>query len=250
MTEPSLRSDHLTRFADAVRLPPPQGRAIPAVRCLTIWFVGNIGWIVGGLVTSIYLPEFRPPPGWSYWSLWCVGGSVVVVSLALTIARLPIKKQHGWILFGILSLAMCVIEEARCYLTGTGMWESRSRFFPEFLVGVAVLVGWSVGNALVLRFSRLGVWEALILCGFSGWLAEAFVIPRFVHAPLLLIWIVPLSLVSYLLLILPDIAVIGKHLPQPPVDRRGRVRSYLAAILIPVGCWLGVAILIGLSVKL
>jgi hypothetical protein len=250
MTEPTRRSDHITRFADAIRLPPPQGWAVPAIRWLTAWFVGNLGWIVGGLVTSIHLPEFRPPPGWTYWSLWCVGGSVVVPSLALTIAGLPIKKQHSWILFGMLSLAMCVLEEALCYLTGTGMWESRSRFFPEFLVGVGVLVGWSVGTALVLRFSRLGVWEALILCGLSGWMAEAFVIPRFAHAPLLLIWIIPLSIVSYLLLIVPGIAVVGRFLPQPPVDRRRRVRSYLAAILLPVGCWLGVAILMGLFFKL
>jgi hypothetical protein len=205
---------------------------------------------VGGLVTSIHLPEFRPPPGCSYWSLWCVGGSVVVVYLAIAVAGLPIKKQHCWILFGMLSLAMCVLEEALCYLTGTGMWESRSHFFPEFLVGVAVLMGWSLGSALVVRFSGLGVWEALILCGFSGWLAEAFVIPRFFHAPLLLIWIIPLSIVSYLLLILPGIAVVGRYLPKPPVGRQRRVRSYVAAILLPVGCWLGVAILMGIFFKL
>jgi hypothetical protein len=178
-----------------------------------------------------------------------VGGSVVVVCLAIVVAKLPIKKQHSWILFGLLGLAMCVLEEALCYLTGTGMWESRSRFFPEFLVGVAVLVGWSLGTALVLRFARLGVCEALILCGFSGWMAEAFVIPRFVHAPRLLIWIIPLSIVSYLLLVLPGIAVVGRFLMQPPVDRRARVQSYLAAILIPVGCWLGMAIVMGLYFK-
>ena len=177
------------------------------------------------------------------------GGSVVVVSLALTVASLPITKQRSWIFFGILSLAMCVLEEALCYLTGTGMWESRSRFLPEFVVGVAVLMGWSVGSALVLRYSGLEVWEALILCGFSGWMAEAFVIPRFVHAPLLLIWIIPLSIVSYLLLILPGMAVVGRYLPQPEVDQR-RVRSYLAAILIPVGCWLAVAIVTGIFFKL
>src|SRR5205807_2424783 len=140
------------------------------------------------------------PPSRAYWSLWCVGGSVVAVSLALTPSRLPIKEKHSWIFFGILSLAMCILEEALCYLTRTGMWDSRARFFPECAVGVAVLMGWTVGSALILRFSGLGVWEALMLCGFSGWLAEAFVIPRFVHAPLLLIWIIPLSIVSYLLL--------------------------------------------------
>ncbi len=111
-------------------------------------------------------------------------------------------------------------------------------------------MGWSLGSALVLRFAGLEVRESLILCGFSGWLAEAFVIPRFAHAPLLLIWIIPLSIVSYLLLILPGIAVVGKYLPQPPIDRRGRVRAYLAAIFVPVGCWLGVAIFMGLFFKL
>jgi hypothetical protein len=215
-----------------------------------VWFVGNVGWIVGGLVTSIHLPEFRPPPGWAYWTLWCAGGSVVVLCFVIAVARLPIKNEYGWLAYGVLSLGMCVLEESLCYLTGTGMWESRARFFPEFVVGVAVLMGWSIGTALVLRFSRLGVWEALIICGLSGWMAEAFVIPRFVHAPLLLIWIIPLSVVSYLLLILPGIAVVGRFLPQPPVARRGRVRSYLAAILIPVGCWLGVAILMGFFFKL
>jgi hypothetical protein len=69
-----------------------------------------------------------------------VGSSVVVVCLAIAVARLPIKKQYVWILFGVFSLAMCVLEDALCYLTGTGMWESGSRFFPEFLVGVGVLV--------------------------------------------------------------------------------------------------------------
>ena len=81
-------------------------------------------------------------------------------------------------------------------------------------------------------------------------MAEAFVIPRFVHAPLLLIWIIPLSIVSYLLLILPGIAVVGRYSPEPPLNRQRRVRSHLAAILIPVGCWLGVAILMGLFFKL
>jgi hypothetical protein len=250
MNEPSHENDSLSHLTDTIGLPRPQGWAAPAARCLTVWFVGNIGWLVGGLATSVHLPEFRPPPGWAYWSLWCVGGSVAVVSLALTLARLPIKEQHSWTFFGILSLAMCVLEEALCYLTRTGIWESRSRFFPEFLVGVAVLMGWSLGSALVLRFSGLGVWEALILCGFSGWLAEAFVIPRFIHAPLLLIWIIPLSIVSYLLLILPGMAVVGRYLPQPPVDRRGRVRSCLAAILIPAGCWFGIALVMGLFFKL
>jgi hypothetical protein len=250
MRETSPQHDFTTSLSDAIRLPPAQGWAISAIRWLTAWFVGNVGWIVGGLVTSIHLPEFRPPPGWTYWILWCVGGSMVVVCVAITVARLRIREHYGWLAYGMLSLEMCVLEEALCYLTGTGMWESRSHFFPEFLVGVAVLMGWSLGSGLVLSFSGLGVWEALILCGFSGWLAEAFVIPRFFHAPLLLIWIIPLSIVSYLLLILPGIAVVGRYLPQPPVDRRGRLRSYLAAILLPVGCWLGVAILMGVFFKL
>jgi len=246
MGEPTARHDFITRLSDAIGLPEQHGWAVPAVRWLVVWFLGNLGWIVGGLVTSIHLPEFRPPPGWTYWSLWCGGGSVVVVGLSLTFARLPIKKQHSWLLYGLLSLVMCVLEEALCYLTGSGMWENRSRFLPEFGVGVAVLMGWSVGSALVLRYSGLGIWEALILCGFSGWLAEAFIVPRFVHAPLLVIWIIPLSIVSYLLLILPGVAVVGKFLPQPPVVHRRRVRPYLAAILLPVGCWLVVAIVMGL----
>jgi hypothetical protein len=80
-------------------------------------------------------------------------------------------------------------------------------------------------------------------------MAESFVIPRFIHAPLLLIWIIPLSIVSYLLLILPGIAVVGRYLPQHAVDQR-RVRSYLAAILFPVGCWLTVAVFMGFFFKL
>jgi hypothetical protein len=179
-----------------------------------------------------------------------MGGSVVVVGLSLAVARLPIKKQHVPLLFGLLSLAMCVLEETLCYLTGTGMWENRSRFLPEFAVGVAVLMGWSVGSGLVLRFCGLGAWEALILCGFSGWLAEAFVVPRFFHAPLLLIWIIPLSIVSYVLLILPGIAVVGRYLPQPAVDRPRRVRPYLTAIFLPVSCWLGAAVVMGLFFKI
>ena len=145
---------------------------------------------------------------------------------------------------------MCILEEVLCYLTGTGMWESRTRFWPEFGLGVSVLMGWTIGTGLVLRFSGLGVWEALLLCGFSGWMAEAFVVPRFIHAPLLLIWIIPLSIVSYLLLILPGMAVVGRNLPQPLVDLRGRGRRYLTALLIPVACWLGVAIAIGLFIKM
>jgi hypothetical protein len=250
MMEPSLRHDLITRFSDAIGLPDPQGWAIPAVRLLTVWLLGDLGWIVGGLVTSNYLPDFRPPPGWAYWSLWCVGGSVVVVGLALTVARLPVNKQSSWHLFGVLSLAMCVLEEALCYTTGTGMWENRSRFFPEFLVGVAVLMGWSVGTALVLRYSGLRIWEALILCGFSGWLAEAYVVPRFFSAPLLLIWIIPLSIISYLLLILPGMAVVGKFLPQPSVAPARRVRPYLAALFLPVSCWLGMAVVMGIFFKL
>jgi hypothetical protein len=244
------RRDFITRFSYALGLPEQHGWAVHAVPWLCVWLVGNLGWIVGGLVTSIYLPDFRPPPGWTYWILWCVGGSVVVTGLSLTAAGLRIKKEHTWLSFGLLSLAMCVLEEAFCYLTGTGMWENRSRFLPEFAVGVAVLMGWSVGTAIVLRFSGLGVWEALILCGFSGWIAEAYVVPRFVRAPLLLIWIIPLSIVSYLLLILPGMAVVGRYLPEPPVVHRRRVRPYLAAIFLPVSWWLGVAVVMGNFFKL
>ena len=72
---------------------------------------------------------------------------------------------------------MCVIEEALCYLAGTGMWEGRTAFWPLFGVGVAVLIGWVVGTGLVLVFFSPGPWEGLLVCGLSGWLAEAFVIP-------------------------------------------------------------------------
>jgi hypothetical protein len=80
-------------------------------------------------------------------------------------------------------------------------------------------------------------------------MAEAFVVPRFIHAPLLLIWIIPPSIVSYLLLILPGMAVVGRILPQPSVNLRGRGRRYLAALFIPVGCWLVVAMVEALFVK-
>src|SRR5262249_4550602 len=159
-----------------------------------------------------------------YWSLWCVGGGVGITGLSLAAARLPIKRQHCWLVFGLLGLAMCVLEEALCYLTGTGMWENRSRFWPVFIVGVGVLLGWSAGAAVVLARSGVGMWEALVLCGFSGWLAEAYVVPRFFGAPLLLIWIIPLSIVSYVLLVLPGIAVAGRYLPQPLAVRKRRVR--------------------------
>lgn len=250
MNEPNDENDLVSRLTDTIGLPSPQGWAAPAVRCLTVWFVGNIGWIVGGLATSVHLPEFRPPPGWAYWSLWCVAGGVGVVSVARAVSRLPIRKQHSWLWFGVLGLGMCVLEELLCYLTGTGMWESRSRLLPEFVVGVSVLMGWTIGTGLVLRFSGLHVWETLLLCGFSGWMAEAFVVPRFIHAPLLLIWIIPLSIVSYLLLILPGMVIIGRNLPEPSIVLRGRGRRYLAALLIPVACWFGVAIVLRLFIKM
>jgi hypothetical protein len=106
-----------------------------------------------------------------------------------------------------------------------------------------------IGSGLVLRFSGLDVWEAILLCGISGWMAEAFVVPRFIHAPLLLVWIIPLSIVSYLLLILPGLAVVGRNLPHPSVVRRGRGRRYMAALVIPVGCWLLVAVVAGRFLK-
>jgi hypothetical protein len=249
MNEPIHRDDLFARLSDAIGLPHPQGWAIPAVRWLTVWFLGNIGWIVGGLATSAHLPGFRPPPGWAYWSLWClVGGVVVAVSIPV-LARVRPTAWQSWLWFGLLSLAMCLLEEALCYLTGTGMWENRSRFWPEFGVGVSVLMGWVIGSGLVLRFLGLHVWEALLLCGFSGWLAEAFIVPRFIGAPLLLLWIISLSMVSYLLLILPGMAVVGRDLPQPWGAQRGRGRRYLAAVLIPVGCWFVVALVDGLFVR-
>jgi hypothetical protein len=245
MSEQSHQNDQLFRITDAIRLPGPQGWAATAVRCLTIWFIGNIGWIVGGLATSVHLPDFRPPPGWAYWSLWYVVGGVVVASLIPVISRVQATGRLPWVWFGVLSLGMCILEEVLCYLRGTGMWENRSRFWPEFGLGVSVLMGWTIGTGLVLQFSGLGVWEALLLCGLSGWMAEAFVVPRFFHAPLLLIWIIPLSIVSYLLLILPGMVVFGRDLPQPSNVQTGRGRRYSAALLLPVGCWLGVAIVIG-----
>ena len=250
MSEPSHENDLLSRLTDTIGLPRPQGWAVPAVRSLTVWFVGNIGRIVGGLATSVHLPEFRPPPGWKYWSLWCVVGGVVVATLIPVIARVRTTEWLAWFWFGMLSLGMCILEEVLCYLTGTGMWENRSRFWPEFGLGVSVLMGWTIGTGLVLQFSSLGVWEALLLCGLSGWMAEAFVVPRFIHAPLLLIRIIPLSIVSYLLLILPGMVIVGRNLPEPSIVLRGRGRRYLAALLIPVGCWFGVAIVIGLLFKM
>jgi hypothetical protein len=250
MSEPGHLNDHFARLKDTFGLPRAQGWAAPAIRWLTVWFLGNLGWIVGGLATSVHLPEFRPPPGWAYWSLWCVVGGMVAATLIPVVARVRATGWLPWLWFGVSSLGMCILEEILCYLTGTGMWEGRTRFWPEFGLGVAVLMGWTIGTGLVLRFSGLGAWEALLLCGFSGWMAEAFVVPRFIHGPLLLIWIIPLSIVSYLLLILPGMVVVGRNLPQPLVVLRGRVRSYLAALLIPVGCWLAVAIVIGHFIKM
>jgi hypothetical protein len=250
MSEPHHHNDQLFRISDAIGLPRPQGWAARAVQCLTVWFIANLGWIVGGLVASVYLPEFRPPPGWAYWTLWCVVGGVVVATLIPVISRVRATESLPWLWFGALSLGMCVLEEVICYLMGTGMWENRSRFWPEFGLGVSVLMGWTIGTGLVLQLSGLGVWEALLLCGLSGWMAEALVVPRFFHGPLLLIWIIPLSIVSYLLLILPGMAVVGRDLPQPTVDLGGRGRRYCAALLIPLGCWVGVAIVIGHFIKL
>ncbi len=63
---PGSSEHHATaRFAHAVGLPAPQGWIVPLLRRLAVWFVGNVGWIVGGLVTAIHLPDFRPPPGWA-----------------------------------------------------------------------------------------------------------------------------------------------------------------------------------------
>jgi hypothetical protein len=61
----------------------------------------------------------------------------------------------------------------------------------------------------------------------------------------LLIWIIPLSIVSYLLLVLPGLAVISMDLLGPPGDVRNRGWRYLVALLVPVGCWLGVAVVLG-----
>jgi hypothetical protein len=73
--------------------------------------------------------------------------------------------------------------------------------------------------------------------------------PSLLGAPLLLLWIIPLSMVSYLLLILPGMAVAGRDLPQPWAAQRERGRRYLVAVLIPVGCWFIVALVARLFVK-
>ncbi len=138
---------------------------------------------------------------------------------------------------------MCALEESLCFLTGTGMWEGRTRFWPEFGVGVAVLMAWAMGTAHVVRSGGLAVWEALLLCGLSGWLAEVFIVPRFFKAPLLVLWIIPLTIVSYLLLILPGLAVVSAGLPKTSINRRPRARGYVAALLFPVACWFAVAVL-------
>jgi hypothetical protein len=65
-----------------------------------------------------------------------------------------------------------------------------------------------------------------------------------------LTWIIPLSIVSYLLLILPGMAIGGGDLQQSSGAPRGHGRRYLAALLIPVGCWFVVALVWGLFVKL
>lgn len=130
------------------------------------------------------------------------------------------------------------------------MWEGRTRFWPEFGVGIGVLMSWSIGAALVVRHSGLSVWPALLFCGFSGWIAEAFMVPRFFANPLLMLWIVPLSIVSYLLLILPGIAAVGPNLSPLAGDRRPRIRGYMAALFVPVSCWILAAVVISRYVKI
>ena len=66
MSEPSHRHDHLSLLTDTIGLPRPQGWAAPAVRWLTVWFVGNIGLIVG-----VPAPELR--------SLEVLAGGEVVI---------------------------------------------------------------------------------------------------------------------------------------------------------------------------
>jgi hypothetical protein len=160
MSEPNHHNDQIIRITDTIGLPRPQGCAATAVRFLTVWFIVNLGWIVGGLATSVHLSDFRPPPGWAYWSLWCVVGGVVVATLIPVIARVRATGWPVWLWFGVLSFGMCILEEVLCYLMGTGMWENRSRFWPEFGLGVSVLMGWTIGTGLVLRFRGLGVWVA------------------------------------------------------------------------------------------
>jgi hypothetical protein len=92
MRAPTTRHDLITRFSHGIHLPEQQGWA---VRWLSLWFLGNLVWILGGLVTSIYPPEFQPPPGWTYWSLWCGGGSVVVVVLSLILDGLVSRQRSG-----------------------------------------------------------------------------------------------------------------------------------------------------------
>ena len=105
-------------------------------------------------ITSVYLPEFRPPPGWAYWSLWCVVGGCGRRYFASSHRTGAGNRVWPWLLFGVLSLGMCVIEEAICYLIGTGMWENRSRFWPEFGLGVLILMGWTIGTSLRIAVQR------------------------------------------------------------------------------------------------
>ena len=247
MIDPSHQTDSSSHFSCAIGVPMPQGRSRVTAACLLAWLVGNFVWIVGGLVDSQFNPVHTPPPGWVYWCVWCSGGTAMA---ALLVACVRYLRFTGWLWFFGLALAMCVLEEALCYAAGTGMWEGRTRFWPEFGVGIGVLMSWSIGTALVVRQSGLAVWPALLLCGFSGWIAEAFMVPRFFANPLLMLWIIPLSIVSYLLLVLPGIAAVGPILPPLREDRSPRTRGYLAALFVPVACWILAAVLISRYVKI
>jgi hypothetical protein len=184
MNDRSMPDDPLDRILGGLGLPAARGWARPVRKLLALGFLGYVGWLIGGGVTALHLPGHKPPPGWTYWSLWCVGGGLIAALLCRTMPRFrPAGRGSRWIGFGGLSLMMCVVEEALCYLTGTGMWEGRTGFWPLFGIGVAVLIGWVVGTGLVLLFFSPGPWEGLLLCGLSGWLAEAFVMPRFFGAP-------------------------------------------------------------------
>ena len=110
-------------------------------------------------------------------------------------------------------------------------------------------MSWSIGTALVLAEWTRGL-AGVSLRGFSGWLAEAFMVPRFFRAPLLMLWIIPLSIVSYVLLIVPGMAAVNASLARSSPEAPARTRGYLAALLVPVGCWILAAVLISRYVKI
>jgi len=102
------------------------------------------------------------------------GGLVLALRgpVARRLRRAPIPVAVS---FFALSLIACCVEEALCYVTGSGMWEKTDRFHPEYILGVSALMGWSFGVYASGRFLRLGVLELLFVTGFAGWFQELMV---------------------------------------------------------------------------